>query len=143
MGLSTIAKSRNGIVQTPEHILEADFTSFFFTVISRMFPECVIWMGRVREESIVCHDCMTRERLGRHVGLTCVVYRMGEKWEICRSYRCGIQNGRYVGVTGVVNIMGDVREICRSYRCGMQNGRYVGVTGVVNIMGDMWEIGRS
>ena len=97
-------------------------------------------MGGIREESIVCHDCMTWERLRKHVGLTCVVYRMGEKWEICRSYRCGIQNGRYVGVTGVVNIMGDVREICRSYRCGMQNGRYVGVTGVVCKMGDTWEL---
>ena len=88
-------------------------------------------MGGIREESIVCHECMTRERVGRYVGLTCVVYRMGDKWEICKSYRCGIQNGRYVGVTGVVNIMGDVWEICGTYSWGLQNGRG---------SGDMWEL---
>ena len=36
VGLSTIVFSHKWIVQTPEYVLEADFTSFFFTVISRM-----------------------------------------------------------------------------------------------------------
>ena len=31
---------------------------------------------------------------GRYVGVTGVVYRMGDEWNICGSYKCGIQNGR-------------------------------------------------
>ena len=31
---------------------------------------------------------------GRYVGVTGMVYRMGDEWEICGSYRCGIHNGR-------------------------------------------------
>ena len=34
------------------------------------------------------------EMSGRYVGLTGVVYRMGDEWEICGTYRGGIQNGR-------------------------------------------------
>ena len=89
-------------METPEHILETDFMPFFFTLISRMILECVIWMGRVGEESIACRDCLKLEMNGRYVGLTGVVYTMEDEWEICRIYRGGIQNGRNVGLTGVV-----------------------------------------
>ena len=78
------------------------------------------------------------EMNGIYVGVTGVVYRMGDEREIYGSYRCGIQSGRlmgyrwelqawytewemkgrYVGVSGVVYKMED-------------EGRYVGVTGVV------------
>ena len=34
------------------------------------------------------------EMSGRYVGLTGVVCRMGDEWEICGTYRGGIQNGR-------------------------------------------------
>ena len=55
-------------------------------------------MGGIREESIVCHDYMTREIIGRNVGLTL----QHTEWEI---------NRRYVGVTGVVCEMGDMWEL--------------------------------
>ena len=34
------------------------------------------------------------EMNGIYVGVTGVVYRMGDEWDISGSYRCGIQNGR-------------------------------------------------
>ena len=34
------------------------------------------------------------EMNGIYVGVTSVVYRMGGEWEVCGSYRYGIQNGR-------------------------------------------------
>ena len=57
------------------------------------------------------------------MGLAGYEYGMGDEWDICGSYRCGIKNGRYMGVTGVVYRMGDEWDICGSYRCGIQNGR--------------------
>ena len=81
------------------------------------------------------------------MGVTGVVYKMEDKWEICGSYRCGKHNGRcsgnmwdlqlrsteleriwrYVGVTSVVYGMED-------------NGRYAGVIGVIYKMREVREI---
>ena len=40
-------------------------------------------------------------------------------------YREWEMNGKYVGVTGVVYIMGDVWKICGSYRCSIQKSAYI------------------
>ena len=84
VGLSTIAISRNWIVQTPDYILETDFTPFFFTLISRLWPECVNWMGRLREESIACVIAWNRRDSGDMWDL------QEEKlnWKVCHQYLC-------------------------------------------------------
>ena len=71
------------------------------------------------------------ETSGRYVGLTGVVCRMGEEWEICGTYRRGMQNGRRVG---------DMWDFQAWYAEWETSGRYVGPTGVAYRKGDEWEI---
>ena len=48
---------------------------------------------------------------------------MGDMWDFQGWYVEWEMSGRYVGLTGVVNRMGDEWEICGTYRSGVQNGR--------------------
>ena len=48
---------------------------------------------------------------------------MGDMWQLQGWYTEWEMNGRYVAVTGVVYRMGDEWEICGSYRGGIKKGR--------------------